>query len=381
MPRCDPVSYNREESAVKGIPKYRLHRGSGLAVVTLAGRDHYLGRHGTPASRAEYLAKIAEWEASGGSEPCDDATVDDLATRYIERSRDHYVKRGRATSSLDRVVRVCELARELYGPMPVGKFGVVQFKAIRHQWLSGIAGGPGLSRRTANQYAGQLREVFRWGVEEGLVPAAALQAIKAVKAIEKGRSGSPERAKIRPAPTADVELVRPLVNELARAKIDLQLLTGMRPGEACCIRTCDLDRSGPVWVYTPFEHKTEHHDRERVIPLGPKAQAIISPYLDDADPTRLVLIRPNRARKYFEGLPTPDSMVTSYRNIIRKACVKAGVPHWHPNQLRHNAATELRKRYGIEAAQLALGHASANTTEIYAEKNLESLSRIAAEVG
>ncbi len=30
------------------VPKYRLHRPTGQAVVTLNGRDTYLGKHGTP---------------------------------------------------------------------------------------------------------------------------------------------------------------------------------------------------------------------------------------------------------------------------------------------------------------------------------------------
>ena len=47
------------------IPKYRKHRGSGQAIVTIAGRDHYLGPHGTKASRIEYDRLIMEWLASG----------------------------------------------------------------------------------------------------------------------------------------------------------------------------------------------------------------------------------------------------------------------------------------------------------------------------
>ncbi len=35
-------------------PTYRKHRATGQAVVTLDGRDFYLGPHGTKASRAEY---------------------------------------------------------------------------------------------------------------------------------------------------------------------------------------------------------------------------------------------------------------------------------------------------------------------------------------
>ena len=34
-------------------PSYRLHKPSGQAVVTLNGRDYYLGKHGTAESRAE----------------------------------------------------------------------------------------------------------------------------------------------------------------------------------------------------------------------------------------------------------------------------------------------------------------------------------------
>ena len=54
---------------------------------------------------------------------------------------------------------------------------------------------------------------------------------------------------------------------------------------------------------------------------------------------------------------------------------------WHPHQLRHNAATRLRKEYGLEAAQVILGHKTLSVTEIYAEKNVEAAKRIMAQVG
>jgi hypothetical protein len=40
------------------LPTYRLHKPSGQAVVTLDGRDHYLGTHASPESRAKYLRLI-----------------------------------------------------------------------------------------------------------------------------------------------------------------------------------------------------------------------------------------------------------------------------------------------------------------------------------
>ncbi|TWT99456.1 hypothetical protein Pla108_03950 [Botrimarina colliarenosi] len=49
----------------KSLPKYRKHRASGQAVVTIAGVDHYLGPHRTAASRREYDRLVAEWLTRG----------------------------------------------------------------------------------------------------------------------------------------------------------------------------------------------------------------------------------------------------------------------------------------------------------------------------
>ena len=54
---------------------------------------------------------------------------------------------------------------------------------------------------------------------------------------------------------------------------------------------------------------------------------------------------------------------------------------WSPNQLRHNAATFLRKQFGIEAARVVLGHSSAQVTEIYAERDLAKAAEIMGRVG
>jgi integrase len=61
--------------------------------------------------------------------------------------------------------------------------------------------------------------------------------------------------------------------------------------------------------------------------------------------------------------------------------VRAGVPHWHPNQLRHTHATEVRRRFGLEAAQVMLGHARADVTQVYAERDLALATKVAAEMG
>ncbi|MDB5311802.1 MAG: site-specific tyrosine recombinase XerD, partial [Gemmataceae bacterium] len=86
--------------------------------------------------------------------------------------------------------------------------------------------------------------------------------------------------------------------------------------------------------------------------------------------------------------------VSSYGQAIARAVERANrplieaavelelhVPHWHPNQLRHAHATEVRARFGLEAAQVALGHERADVTQVYAERNRTLAQKVAAEMG
>ena len=66
----------------------------------------------------------------------------------------------------------------------------------------------------------------------------------------------------------------------------------------------------------------------------------------------------------------------------RCATCKAGaVPHWHPHQLRHAKATELRKEAGLDAARVVLGHRSPQITEVYAELDVTKAAAIMERLG
>jgi len=55
--------------------------------------------------------------------------------------------------------------------------------------------------------------------------------------------------------------------------------------------------------------------------------------------------------------------------------------HWHPHQLRHNYATNVRREFGLEAAQVLLGHTKADVTQIYAERDMTRAATVAAKIG
>ena len=78
-------------------PSYRRHQPGGQAVVTLNGRDFYLGRHDSKASRREYDRLTGEWLANGrrlsttiNNTP--DITVSELIASYWRHCTVYYRK-------------------------------------------------------------------------------------------------------------------------------------------------------------------------------------------------------------------------------------------------------------------------------------------------
>jgi integrase len=193
------------------------------------------------------------------------------------------------------------------------------------------------------------------------------------------------------------------------AMIELQWLTGMRPGEVCIMRPCDIEiRNKDEWVYRPHTHKTEHHELDRRIPLGPKARAIVERFRSREisiymfRPAEVVaerLAAKHAARKTpmnqgnkpgvrikgtqkFAECYTDDT----YRKAVHRAVTKANkgganLPMWNPNQLRHSYATRVRERFGIEAASDGLGHTNVEMTTVYAERSMQRMMDVAKAIG
>lgn len=213
-------------------------------------------------------------------------------------------------------------------------------------------------------------------------------------------------------PEEYVQAVIPHVSRQVAAMIQLQELTGMRPGEVVIMRAIDLDMAGKLWPYKPFSHKSEHHGKRHEIFIGPRGQEILRPFLRanlkeflfspaEAETARNAERRSHRAspmtpsqskrqpKRDPKRPPLDYYTVASYRRAIQRACGVAfgldeqGQPKlkWHPNQLRHNFATRIRKLHGIEAARIMLGHESMRTTEVYAERDLRVAAAITAKIG
>lgn len=103
---------------------------------------------------------------------------------------------------------------------------------------------------------------------------------------------------------------------------------------------------------------------------------------------------PSQAKRRPKAKPKKTARdrydTASYRRAVAYAVEMANkkrkqnepeIPAWFPLQLRHSKATEVRRHFGLDAAQSVLGHKNADVTQIYAEKNLQLAVQIAKETG
>ncbi len=394
------------------LPSYRRHKPSGQAVVTLSGRDFYLGRWNTKASRAEYDRLIGEWLAAGRCLPPrrddTDLTVAEVALRFWWFAKGYYRKDGRPTNELAEYRLVLRLIRQRYGPTSARGFGPLALKALRQALVDA-----GLARGVVNQRVFRIRRIFRWAVAEELVPPSVYHGLCAVPGLRRGRSPAREPEPVQPIPDHVMEATLPHLPQVVADMVRFQRLTGCRPAEVCLLRPSDVDTSGDVWIYRPESHKTEHHGRERIICIGPKGQDVLRPYLlrakeaycfvpAESERKRRALLherrrtplscgnRPGTNRKRRpKRRPGNRYDTNSYRRAVHRAVELANrkgdkddqLPKWSPNRLRHSAATEIRKRFGLEAAQVTLGHATADVSQIYAERDLTLAAEVMRKIG
>jgi integrase len=399
-------------------PKYARHKASGQAVVKVNRRLRYLGPWNFVESKVKYQEALSEWSAEQGTKPAattapvlpeSDITMVELLNAYLVHAQTYCVKDGQQTTHVHVLRCVIRVWKKLFGAVLVRNIKPFHLKAIQNQMVADKQ-----SRGYVNKITSCSKTMFRWAVENDLCPAPVWQGLLAVRGLVKGRTKARETKPVEPVDDAVVEATAPYLPEIVADMVQLQRLTGARPSEVCAIRPCDVDRSGDVWLYRPQSHKTEHHGRGRVIAIGPRAQDVLRTYLlrestahcfspQESEvkrnagrrETRKTPLTPSQAArkpKRHPRRPKGDKYTKdSYRRCISRAVELANeerrqagldpLQDWHPNQLRHSLGTDVRKRFGLEAAQVVLGHSKANTTEIYAARDLQKAMEVARQVG
>ena len=156
-------------------PSYRRHKATGQAVVTLGGRDFYLGKYRSAASREAYQRLVAEWLLAGGKLPAqaDGLTVTEVLAAYMRFARTYYRKYGKQTSEIATLKRVLPIVKALYGRSLATEFGPLALKACREQMIRA-----GWCRNQINKHTDRIKRVFKWAVSEEVVPGTVYESLR-----------------------------------------------------------------------------------------------------------------------------------------------------------------------------------------------------------
>jgi len=386
----------------KNLPGYLKHKPSGQAYCLINGKFIYLGKYGSKASRQQYEEVIAEYLANGKKLPPtrsqNEITCLEFAIAYLEYAKEYYADDPGMYNHSENAMKPFV---KHYGNQSISKFSPRSLKFLRDKWIEADH-----SLTTIRKREGQLKNAFRWGLENELVSTEVVHAICLVRSLKEGRSRARAPEEVQPVADEIVQQTLPHCPPIVADMIQVQRLCGFRPQDVINLRGCDIDRSKTPWKYSPYTHKTKRRGKSRDLAIGPKARAILSPYIiENAETPETFLFSPadsvklfhaeqrqnrkskvqpsqrNRRKAIPKRKPKDQYTTCSYNRAIRRACEKAGIEPWTPNQLRHSAAEEVRDKYSLDHAQAVMGHASAKTTEIYAKVSFDKAAEVMEEIG
>jgi integrase len=394
------------------VPRLTHHVASGQDVVYLREADGkrrmvYCGPHGSPEAQRRYHEAIADHlvgkpittaRRERSQPPASKwPTVEQLCAAYVLHAEKFYRDAdGQPTGEVTHSLIAFRMLRRLYSTAHTDRITIRDLLQVRQALVElreeheqGRTAPNGLSRRTVNDRMARIKRLFRWGVEQGAVPGAVWHELSALKGLAKGRCGVHDNPAVEAVPWALVESSLKHMVPTVRAAVEVQWWSGMRPAEVLAMTRRQLDTTGETWLYKPEKHKGSWRGRERVVALGPNAQAVLRPRLSlgldvpvfSARTAWEEFVAEKRARRQ-----TPETKQTrerdarragtepvaefftvdEYRRAIERACDRAEVPRWSPHRLRHAAGTRIAKEIGIEAARAALGHSDVSTTRRYA---------------
>jgi len=211
-----------------------------------------------------------------------------------------------------------------------------------------------LSARTSARRLSALRQFFRFLLTEGRIgedPTALLSAPKTWRNLPKYLTASQVEGLLA-SPEATPRGVRD------RAMLETLYATGLRVSELVSLRLADVN------LDLGFVRVTGKGGKQRLVPLGSKAQQALREYLAEA---RAALLK-GRASPHLFVTGRGGAMTRqAFWMLLRQHGRKAGIfQKLSPHVLRHSFATHLLEGgAGLRSVQAMLGHADISTTEIY----------------
>jgi len=332
-----------------------------------------------------------------------DGKISSLVNMYHQRNLSYYLPPSREAANIKYAI--FPLA-QFFPNLLADDFTPLHLQEFRDQLITQ------LSRKLINARINHIKRMFKWAASQMMISSQTYLALTTVDGLRQGRSVARESKKVLPAPSQAVNAVIAYATDVIADMIRIQLLTGMRPGELCKMRPCDIDRTGEIWIYSPtrthggeYAHKTEWLGHKKQIAIGPKAQQILTKYLfrsadkycftpeESSHQARLRRTsarktpmscgnKPGSNKKNTETF-NPCFDTKSYRKHIVRIAKFIKVTPWSPHQLRHSKATEIRSnnQFVPDDILATLGQRTQSMVDVYAELSFERAKRVAKITG
>ena len=398
-------------------PPLRYHKQTRRYYIFYGGKRVYLGSQRSKAEkrRLDMIASIISGAPAPvvHSIPSGGMTLASAVVQFREWAVTFYTD----SRTLFRFDVMITAALSVHAETPVALFDGEAVEDIREHLLGRK---PQLARGYINCLIRALKTMFAWFKKRKIVSAGVLAEVRQVRALMPGDGGR-ETTPVPPVEVWVVNATRPECSPTIRAMIDLQRATGMRPGELCQMRRCEIttspDEAIPVpgqsrhvkavdvngtaiWLYVPSRHKNLHRGKMRVVAIGPEGQKVLTPFLNRAPNDYIFRPADDLTPAQQKALDVGTCYtVRAFHNALVRAVQRANklrrqaadkgliptyveVPSWSPNQLRHAAAEAAAEKTDAESAAILLGHsASRRALDAYVAACIQRASEPAAKVG
>ena len=290
--------------------------------------------------------------------PVVDSPVDVLLARFHR-----YLLEERGLAATTAEAYVYRARRFVAGCAPTGDLSDVRTSDVTRAIL---AESVSLSVGAAQYFVAALRSFLRFCSMEGLLATDLSAAALAVTGrrrsyLPKGISSSDAKALLNSCDR------RTAVGRRDYAVIVMLLRLGLRSGEVAALRLEDVNWRAAELVVLG---KGRRYNR---LPLPYDVGDAIAQYLQHGRPR-------TTNREVFVAAQAPLVAIGrgGVASIVRRACVRAGLPEVGTHRLRHTVACEM-VRSGVPLAEIGqvLRHRSLSSTAIYARVDLDQLRQLA----
>ncbi len=166
-------------------------------------------------------------------------TIVELVDRYIAWGRTYYVKPDGVTLTGENAMinTAIRPLLKLYARMPASKFRPRRLLTVRGAFVDSER----YARKQVNDHVGRIKRLFAWGVEHELVPGRVPERLRSVRGLRRGKTTASDNPPVRAVSDATIALTMPWLPPVVRAMVQLQRLTGARPGARWLAHRYGLD--------------------------------------------------------------------------------------------------------------------------------------------